>query len=99
MSDNAYHPKSPKQKLEPCELEIFTFARQIGVACAICLLVGSTGLIATSGQETWGLAHWFYLMLVTIGLGGTLIVQRFLRILMKHTRKELSIFDRYEMKT
>lgn len=93
MTETACHPKSTKHDLAPCEQEIFAFARQIGVACAICLLVGGTGLIATSGQASWDIARWLYLVLVLLGPVGILIAQRFLRILMKHTRKELSIFD------
>lgn len=93
MTDTTYQPKSTKHDLDPCEQEVFTFARQIGVACAICLLVGGTGLIATSGQASWDIARSFYLALVVLGPLGILISQRFLRILMKHTHKELSIFD------
>ncbi len=93
MTDTAYQPTMNTEDLQPCEKEVFTFARQIGVVCAICLLVGGTGLIATSGQASWDIARSFYLALVAIGPVGILIAQRFLRILMKHTQKELSIFD------
>ena len=93
MTDTAYHPTSTADALQPCEKEVLTFARQIGVVCAICLLVGGTGLIATSGQASWDIARSFYVALVVIGPIGILIAQRFLRILMKHTHKELSIFE------
>jgi hypothetical protein len=72
---------------------VFTFARQIGVAGAISLLVGGTGLIATSGQPDWDIVRSFYLALVVLGPMATLIAQKFLRILMKHRRRDLNIFD------
>jgi len=93
MTDTTCDPKPTQHCLDPCEQEIFAFARQIGVACAICLLVGGTGVIATSSQASWDIARSFYLALVAIGPVGILIAQRFLRILMKHTHKDLSIFD------
>jgi 4-hydroxybenzoate polyprenyltransferase len=72
---------------------VFTFARQIGVAGAISLLVGGTGMIATSSQLDWDIARSLYLALVVLGPMAILIAQKFLRILMKHRRRELNIFD------
>lgn len=31
MTDTAYHSTSNTEDLQPCEKEVFTFARQIGV--------------------------------------------------------------------
>ena len=89
-----YQPwKSSKSDLDPCDHEVFTFARQIGVAGAISLLVGGTGMIATSGQPGWDIAKSLYLALVVFGPLAILLAQKFLRILMKHRRKHLSIFE------
>ncbi|WP_417259349.1 hypothetical protein [Celeribacter sp.] len=93
MTDTTQPPKSLKSDLDSCDQEVFTFARQIGVAGAISLLVGGTGMIATSGQPDWDIARSLYLALVVLGPMAILIGQKFLRILMKHRRQELSIFD------
>lgn len=93
MTDTYHQHKATKADLEPCDLEVFTFARQIGVVGAISLLVGGTGLIATSGQPTWDIARSLYLALVVLGPVAIIIAQKFLRILMKHRHKELTIFE------
>lgn len=93
MTDTYQPPKSTKSDLDPCDHDVFTFARQIGVAGAISLLVGGTGLIATSGHQSWDIARSLYLALVVLGPLAIMIAQKFLRILMKHRRKPLSIFD------
>lgn len=93
MTDTYQPLKSSKSDLDPCDHEVFTFARQIGVAGAISLLVGGTGMIATSGQPGWDIARSLYLALVVLGPIAILIAQKFLRILMKHRRRELNIFD------
>lgn len=92
MTDAYYALKSSKSDLDPCDHEVVTLARQIGVAGAISLLVGGTGMIATSGQQGWDIARSLYVALIVVGPAATLIAQKLLRILMKHRRKELSIF-------
>ncbi|WP_299924224.1 hypothetical protein [uncultured Pelagimonas sp.] len=92
MTDT-YQPLKSSKSLDPCDHEVFTLARQIGVVGAISLLVGGTGMIATSGQPDWDIARSLYLALVVLGPMGILIAQKFLRILMKHRRQELNIFD------
>ncbi|MCK0149156.1 hypothetical protein MWU54_03920 [Marivita sp. S6314] len=93
MTDTYQPLKSTKSDLDPCDQEVFTFARQIGVAGAISLLVGGTGMIATSSQPDWDIARSLYLALVVLGPMAILTAQKFLRILMKHRRKHLSIFE------
>ena len=93
MTDTYQSLKSSKSDLAPCDHEVYTFARQIGVAGAISLLVGGTGMIATSAQPDWDIARSLYLALIVLGPIGILIAQKFLRILMKHRHRELNIFD------
>ena len=93
MTDTYQPLKSSKSGLNPCDNEVFTFARQIGVAGAISLLVGGTGMIATSSQPDWDIARSLYLALVVLGPVAIMVAQKFLRILMKHRRQQLSIFD------
>jgi hypothetical protein len=53
MTDT-YHPlKSSKSNLDPCDQEILTFARQVGISGAFLSFGGVSALIATSGQTTW----------------------------------------------
>jgi hypothetical protein len=93
MTDT-YHPsKTVKPNMDPCDHEVFTFARQIGVVGAVSLLVGGTGMIATSGQPDWDIARSLYLALVVLGPAAIMIAQKFLRILMKHRHDELNIFE------
>lgn len=93
MTDTYQSLKSTKSDLDPCDHEVFTFARQIGVAGAISLLVGGTGMIATTSQPDWDIARTLYLALVVLGPMAILIAQKFLRILMKHRHKDLNIFE------
>jgi len=94
MTDTYHQPKAAKPDLDPCDHDIFTLSWKIGVGGSICLLVGITGLIATSGQTTWDIARSLYVLLLLGGPLAILIAQLYLRILMKHRRKQLSIFDR-----
>ena len=93
MTDTYQSQKSSRADLDPCDREVFTFARQIGVVGAISLLVGGTGMIATSNHPDWDIARSLYLALVVFGPMAILVAQKFLRILMKHRRQELNIFD------
>jgi hypothetical protein len=93
MTDTYQPLKYSKSELDPCDQEVFTFALQIGVVGAISLLVGGTGMIASSGQLDWDIARALYLALIVLGPIAILIAQKFLRILMKHRRKPLNIFD------
>ncbi|ASM72922.1 MULTISPECIES: hypothetical protein [Roseobacteraceae] len=93
MTDTNHKPKAAQAGLDACDQEIIAAARQIGVAGACLFLGGVMALIATSGQTTWDIARSLYLTLVVLGPLGIMIARRFLRILMKHRRKELSIFN------
>lgn len=93
MTDTYHHPTDAKSDLNPCDQEIFTFARQVGISGAFLFFGGVIALIATSGQTTWDIARSLYVAMVVLGPLGVVIAQRLLRILMKHRRKGLSIFD------
>jgi hypothetical protein len=94
MTDTYHQRKVAKSDLDPCDQEIFTFARQVGISGAFLFFGGVIALIATSGQTTWDIARSLYLAMMVLGPVGLVFAQRLLRILMKHRRKELSIFDR-----
>lgn len=79
--------------LSPCDQELFMFARRIGIAGGVSLLVGATGMIAVSDQTPWTILHSLYLALIVLGPIGLLIAQKIGRILMKHYRKQLSVFN------
>jgi hypothetical protein len=93
MTDTFHQPKVAKPDLDPCDQEIMTFARQVGISGAFLFFGGVIALIATSCQTTWDIARSLYVVMVILGPIGIVIAQRLQRILMKHRRKELSIFD------
>lgn len=78
--------------LDPCDQEIFQFARRLAIAGGLSLIIGTTGIIATSDQTTWDVSRSLYLLLVAAGPIGILIGQRLVRTLMKHRRKDLKLF-------
>jgi len=78
MTDTYQPLKYSKSELDPCDQEVFTFALQIGVVGAISLLVGGTGMIASSGQLDWDIARALYLALIVLGPIAILIAQKFL---------------------
>lgn len=90
MTDINYN--SRESELDPCDQEIFQFSRRLAIAGGVSLIVGATGLIATSDQTTWDASRSLYLLLVAAGPFGILIGQRLVRTLMKHRHKELRIF-------
>ncbi|WGI23095.1 MULTISPECIES: hypothetical protein [Rhodobacterales] len=90
MTDVNYN--SQESELDLCDREIFQFARRLAIAGGVSLIVGATGLIATSGQTTWDVSRSLYLLLVAAGPIGILIGHRLVRTLMKHRHKELRIF-------
>lgn len=92
MTDTFHQPKVAKPDLDPCDQEILSFARQVGISGAFLFFGGVIALIATSSQTTWDIARSLYVVMVILGPIGIVIAQRLLRILMKHRRKELSIF-------
>ncbi|UTH47972.1 hypothetical protein KBW81_14960 [Loktanella salsilacus] len=93
MTDTFHQPEVAKPDLDACDQEILTFARQVGISGAFLFFGGVIALIATSSQTTWDIARSLYVVMVVLGPIGIVIAQRLLRILMKHRRKELSIFD------
>jgi hypothetical protein len=93
MTDTYQQPKVAKSDLDPCDQEVLTFARQVGISGAFLFFGGVIALIATSSQATWDIARSLYLAMVVLGPVGIVIAQRLLRILMKHRRRELNIFD------
>lgn len=93
MTDTYHHPEVAKPDLDPCDQEILTFARQVGISGAFLFFGGVIALIATSSQTTWDIARSLYVVMVVLGPIGIIIAQRLLRILMKHRRKELNIFN------
>lgn len=93
MTDTYQPLKSSKSDLDPCDQEILSFARQVGISGAFLFFGGVIALIATSGQTTWDIARSLYVVMIVLGPIGIVVAQRLLRILMKHRRKELSIFD------
>lgn len=93
MTDTYHQPEVAKPDLDPCDQEILTFARQVGISGAFLFFGGVIALIATSSQTTWDIARSLYVVMVVFGPIGIVVSQRLLRILMKHRRKELSIFD------
>lgn len=92
MTDTFHQPKVAKPDLDPCDQEILTFARQVGISGAFLFFGGVIALIATANQTTWDIARSLYVVMLVLGPIGIVIAQRLLRILMKHRRKELSIF-------
>lgn len=93
MTDTFHQPKVAKPDLDPCDQEILTFARQVGISGAFLFFGGVIALIATSSQTDWDIARSLYVVMVVLGPIGIVVAQRLLRILMKHRRKELSIFE------
>ncbi|KAJ02580.1 hypothetical protein [Sulfitobacter mediterraneus] len=93
MTDTFHQPKVAKTDLNPCDQEILTFARQVGISGAFLFFGGVIALIATSGQTTWDIARSLYVVMIVLGPIGIVVAQRLLRILMKHRRRELNIFD------
>lgn len=93
MTDTFHQPTVAKPDLDPCDQEILTFARQVGISGAFLFFGGVIALIATSGQTTWDIARSLYVVMVVLGPIGLVIAQRLLRILMKHRRRELNIFN------
>jgi phage shock protein PspC (stress-responsive transcriptional regulator) len=93
MTDTFHQPKVAKPDLDPCDQEILTFARQVGISGAFLFFGGVIALIATSSQTDWDIARSLYVVMVVLGPLGIVVAQRLLRILMKHRRKELSIFE------
>lgn len=93
MTDTFHQPEVVKPDLDPCNQEILTFARQVGISGAFLFFGGVIALIATSGQATWDIARSLYVVMVVLGPVGIVIAQRLLRILMKHRRRELNIFE------
>ena len=94
MTDKYQSIESKRSSMAPCDHDVSTFARQIGVAGVFLLIIGGTGMIATRGQSDWDIARSFYLALAVLGPMAIMIAQKFLRILMKYRRKQLPIFDR-----
>ena len=92
MTEPSRHESGPGAGLQPCDREIFGFARRLAVAGAATLLVGLTGLLASSGQGAWDILRSFYLTLAVLGPVGIFIADRLRRILMKHRRTEVSFF-------
>lgn len=92
MTDTYHQPKVAKPDLDPCDQEILTFARQVGISGAFLFFGGVIALIATSGQATWDIARSLYVVMIVLGPIGIVVAQRLLRIMMKHRRKELSFF-------
>lgn len=80
-------------KLDPCDKEIFTFARQISIAGGVLMFSGALGLVATMSQTTWDAPHILFIAMVGIGPCGLVLGNRLIRILMKHRRTDLSILD------
>lgn len=93
MTDTFHQPTVAKPDLGPCDREILTFARQVGISGAFVFFAGVIALIATSSQTDWDIARSLYVIMVVLGTIGIVVAQRLLRILMKHRRKELSIFE------
>lgn len=93
MTDTFHQPKVAKPDLDSCDQEILTFARQVGISGAFLFFGGVIALIATSSQTDWDIARSLYVVMVVLGPIGIVVAQRLLRILMKHRRKELSIFE------
>ena len=93
MTDTFHQPEVVKPDLDNCDQEILTFARQVGISGAFLFFGGVIALIATSGQATWDIARSLYVVMVVLGPVGIVIAQRLLRILMKHRRRELNIFE------
>lgn len=94
MTDTFHQAEVAKPNLDPCDQEILTFARQVGTSGAFLFFGGVIALIATANQTTWDIARSLYVIMVVLGPIGIVVAHRLLRILMKHRRKELSIFDR-----
>ena len=79
-------------KLDPCDQEIFTFARQISIAGGVLMFSGALGLVATMTQTTWDAPRILFITMVGLGPCGLFLGNRLVRILMKHRRTELNIF-------
>lgn len=82
----------PTSKLDPCDQEIFTFARQISIVGGVLMFSGTLGLVATMGQTTWDSPRILFTAMLALGPCGLLLGNRLVRILMKHRRTDLRIF-------
>lgn len=69
--------------LEPLDQEKLIRGQRFGVSGMMVLLVGTTGLVASSGQTTWDIARSLYVALILIGPIGIVYGQSTLRTLMK----------------
>ena len=69
--------------LERFDQEKLIRGQRFGISGMIVLLVGTTGMIASSGQTSWDIARSLYLLLVLLGPVGIIYGQSTLRSLMK----------------
>lgn len=69
--------------LEPLDQEKLKRGQRFGISGMMVLLVGTTGMIASSGQTSWDIARSLYLALVLLGPVGIIYGQSTLRSLMK----------------
>jgi len=83
---------APISKLDPCDQEIFTFARQISIVGGVLMFSGVLGLVATMSQTTWDAPRILFITMVGLGPCGLFLGNRLVRILMKHRRTDLRIF-------
>lgn len=83
---------APISKLDPCDQEIFTFARQISIAGGVLMFSGALGLVATMSQTTWDAPRILFIAMLALGPCGLFLGNRLVRILMKHRRTDLKLF-------
>ena len=57
--------------------------QRLGTLGLVCLLVGTSSMIASSGQTEWDIARSLYIVLVIAGVAGVVSGQKTLRPLMK----------------
>jgi len=57
--------------------------QRIGTFGLVCLLVGTSSMIASATQIEWDAARSFYIVLMAIGIAGVVCGQKTLRPLMK----------------
>ena len=57
--------------------------QRLGTLGLVCLLVGTSSMIASSAQTEWDAARSFYIVLMAIGMTGVTCGQKTLRPLMK----------------
>ncbi|MEM8542041.1 MAG: hypothetical protein AAGF25_13890 [Pseudomonadota bacterium] len=69
--------------LEPQDQEKLIRGQRFGISGMMVLLVGTTGLIASSGQTSWDIARSLYVALILLGPIAIIYGQNTLRSLMK----------------